>query len=68
MKKKINNILFKIFWKTKDELIENDDNTMSLQCVLTPRFGKIGAIIWFILTDDGKFIVERKDDENRGND
>lgn len=56
--------IFKIFWKIKEEQIKNDNNTYSLQYVLSPRFGRIGAIIWFLLTFDGKWVLEDNEDEN----
>lgn len=58
LKAKLNDILFKIFWKTKDEIITNENKTMSLEVVLIPRFGRLGAIVWFFLTDDGKWIID----------
>ena len=55
-------LLFKIFWKLKDEIIKCDDGNCKLQTVILPRFGKLGVIIWFILVDDNKWIIEDKND------
>ena len=55
--------IFKIFWKTKDEVIPIKNGKCQLKTFLIPRFGKIGAIIWFILTDDGKWILEEQENE-----
>lgn len=62
IKEKYYKILFKIFWKITEEQIKNDNNTYSLQNVLQPRFGRMGAIIWFFLTDDGKWVLEDSED------
>lgn len=52
MKQKINDILFKIFWKTESQ-VENKE----LHLYLTPRFGKLGVIAWYVLTEKCKFEV-----------
>lgn len=62
IREKYYKILFKIFWKIKEEQIKNDNNTYSLQEVLSPRFGRIGAIIWFLLAFDGKWVLEGSED------
>lgn len=56
--------IFKIFWKTKDEVIPVENGKCQLQTVIIPRFGKIGAIIWFILTHDGKWVLEEQENDD----
>lgn len=41
--------LFEIFWDIKDKTIKNPDNTMSLSVVISPKYGKLSVVIWFIL-------------------
>ena len=60
---KSEDFLFKIFWKLKDEVTRTDDGNCNLQVVLIPRFGRIGAIIWFFLTYKGKWVIEDKEDK-----
>lgn len=51
-------LLFKIFWKTKDKIVKTDDGKAELKVVLVPRFGKLGMIIWYCLDDDCEFELE----------
>lgn len=64
IKEKFCELLFKVFWKTKDKIVQNKDGKSEMQVLLIPRFGRIGAIIWFFLTNDGEWILEEKGAED----
>lgn len=57
LKENFDALLFKVFWKTKDKIVKNENGKTEIQVLLIPRFGRIGAIIWFLLTDDGKWVL-----------
>lgn len=66
LKENFDALLFKVFWKTKDKFVKNENGKTEMQVLLIPRFGRIGAIIWFLLTDDGEWVLtnEGAEDEN----
>ena len=61
---KFEDFMFKIFWKTKEEVVTDENGKFQLKGFLSPRFGKIGTIIWFVLTTDMKFEKEESEDNN----
>ena len=61
----IDDFIFKIFWKIKDEVFPDENGKCQLKTFLIPRFGKIGIIIWYILTHDGDWEMADKDENSQ---